>query len=73
MNKKTKKESEKVIEFHALRIMIGNPVKGVFISQDEEWITIRLLKDIEGMNNVWCKGEEKTFRKSLIAGTIKGL
>jgi hypothetical protein len=64
---------EKVIEFHASRIIKGNPVKGVFIFQDEEWLTVRLLKNIEGMANVWKKGEEKTFRKSLIYGTIKGL
>lgn len=28
------------IQFRAERIVIGNPVKGKFISQDKEWIEI---------------------------------
>lgn len=62
---------EKIIEFNASRIMKGNPVKGILISENEDWIRIKLLKDIEGIVNVWYEGEEKEFRKCLINGEIK--
>lgn len=54
------------IEFHASRIFKGNPVKGVLQNQDDEWITVTLLNDCEGMVNYWLAGEEKQFRKSLL-------
>lgn len=54
------------ISFNAKRILDGNPVTGIFVSDNEEWITVKLTKDIEGLTMGWCKGEEKTFRKSLI-------
>lgn len=63
----------KTVEFHASRIMKGNPVRGIVTAKDDEWMEVELLKDIEGMANVWGKGERKSFRLELIYGTIKGL
>lgn len=63
----------KKIEFHASRIFKGNPVKGTLVWFDEEWFAVKLDHYIEGMSEGWDKGEEKTFRKSLVFGTIKGI
>lgn len=59
------------IHFHAHRIFKGNPVKGILQSQDDEWIEVTLLNDIEGMVNNWYAGETKQFRKTLI--TFQGI
>lgn len=59
-------EKGDAIQFQASRIMFGNPVKGTFISEDDEWITVTLHHYIEGMVNSWEAGEEKQFRKTLI-------
>ena len=60
----------KIVSFHATRIMWGNPVKGVVKRISGEWITVELLKDIEGIRNAWYKGEDKDFRLCLIDGPI---
>jgi hypothetical protein len=54
------------IQFHAVRIFKGNPIQGVLQWQDEEWIDVTLLNDIEGMVTSWEAGENKKFRKELI-------
>lgn len=59
------------LEFHASRIIHGNPVQGTFVSMSDEWITVKLTKNISGLVNEWHEGDEKAFRKSLIVGTIK--
>jgi hypothetical protein len=58
------------IKFHAQRILRGNPVTGVLIEDEGEWITVKLTRYIEGMANSWDKGDEKAFRKCLINGDI---
>jgi hypothetical protein len=59
------------VQFNASRITHGNPVKGTFLWQDDEWIAVKLSHDLEGLVNTWYEGEEKVFRKSLINGKIK--
>lgn len=54
------------ISFSAIRITRGNPVTGIYLSEDEQNITVRLTKDIEGVTTTWDKGAERTFDKSLI-------
>lgn len=39
---------------------------GEVINQSDEWIDIKLHKDIQGLANIWTTGEIKSFRKSLI-------
>jgi hypothetical protein len=68
---KRKSKLGKHVEFTAERILKGNPVTGTMVSNDEEWITVVLTKDIEGLVNVWYAGEKVSFRKSLIRGEIK--
>ena len=63
----------KTVEFHASRIMKGNPVRGIVKAKDDKWMEVELLKDIEGVANVWEKGERKNFRLEWIYGAIKGL
>jgi hypothetical protein len=55
------------VQFNAQRIYKGNPVKGIVVSEDEEWVTIKLDHDLEGQANVWHEGEEKKFRKSFLS------
>lgn len=55
------------IQFHAARIIHGNPVTGKVISEDETWLEIELTKYIEGAANVWIAGEKRSFRKSFLS------
>ncbi len=57
----------KTVQFHAQRIIKGNPVKGLVVLEDKEWITLKLSHDLEGMVTFWYKYEEKAFRKTLIS------
>lgn len=54
------------ISFNAARLFNSNPVSGEVVSQSDEWIDIKLHKDIQGLANIWTTGEIKSFRKSLI-------
>lgn len=49
----------KRVQFHATRILKGNPVRGVLVSEDEEWIEVELEHDLKGMVNVWEAGGTK--------------
>lgn len=63
-------KKQKKVQFHAVRIQSGNPIKGTVVSEDKESITVLLHHDIEGLNTIWEAGEEKCFKKDLIAGKI---
>lgn len=60
------------IQFHAVRIIAGNPVKGVITGinygegESINSVVIKLDHDIEGINNLWEAGEERDFNTSLI-------
>lgn len=60
-----------MVQFNASRIMHGNPVEGIVKEIGMEWIEIELTKYIEGISNSWDAGEVKSFRLSLIIGSIK--
>lgn len=64
---KTNPLLNKEVEFTSNRITKGNPVTGVLLSEDSEWIEVKLTKDIEGLVNDWYEGEKKQFRKCLIS------
>lgn len=49
------------IEFTASQVVKGNPVTGIFIFADNEWLVVILTKKIKGYFDEWDKGEEKTF------------
>lgn len=61
---------KKEVTFTAQRIIVGNPVTGILLSEDDEWIEVKLTKDLEGLATVWYSGDKKQFRKSLINGKI---
>ena len=63
----------KEVRFQASIIMEGNPVTGILIDISDEWINVKLTKNIAGINTEWYSGDEKQFRKSLINGSIKEL
>lgn len=68
---KSKYKKGEHLQFDATRVMIGNPVTGKFISEDKEWLTVELTKQIEGLVNVWEIGYNRSFRKSLISNIKK--
>ena len=50
----------KQVEFHAQRILKGNPVTGKLLSDDNEWVEIELTKELEGMvNSIVCHAQVK--------------
>ena len=55
-----------MVEFHAVRIVKGNPVRGVVISEDKDSIQVKLEHTIEGLVTNWYEGEERWFDKKLI-------
>jgi hypothetical protein len=55
-----------VIEFTAIRIAKGNPVRGILRAKDKSGIEVELLKDIEGLVTIWYKGEKRHFDFFLI-------
>lgn len=55
----------KPIEFVGVRLSSGNPVTGILLSEDDEWMEVKLTKDISGLVNEWFAGETRSFRKSL--------
>lgn len=67
-NKKSGIKPGTNVSFTGMRISVGNPVKGKLISEDDEWIEVKLSHTIEWLVNVWFAGETKNFRKCLITG-----
>lgn len=54
------------VKFHAVRIFEGNPVIGTVVWSDQESFTVTLDHRIIGINMVWYRGDEKTFRWDLV-------
>jgi hypothetical protein len=50
------------VTFTATKIIDGNPIEGIFVSQNEDYIKIKLLKTCKGEFNSWFKGEFKQFK-----------
>lgn len=65
-SKVSKLKKGATITFTAIRLTEGNPVKGELISEDDEWISVKLAHYCAGIVREWKEGELYTTRKSLI-------
>lgn len=59
------------IQFHGIRIATGNPVKGRITMKGKDNFHVKLDHDIEGLVNVWYKGEIRAFSVGMITNLKK--